>query len=653
MLLYVPWHRVLGSGTDKPAPSPETLLTELQSHLRHAPSANAGAVPLDGDQQSSDRRQPPPSTETSDYTWSPDHMQIGVRWQPFPGRPANNVYDADRPLIKEQSSYAQFRVSWAAAEPTEAHTDYEANQSSYLHTVEVAVDACRERGVKTELVLFHCPAWASVNGESGGRKAKTDTFAGFASRIARRFKGRVHSYQLAHEINLKPHMEDGDIEYVMEELFIKGAKAVRAVYAAPPAKKVIVSTAGCSPCENCEALAGSAFSVSSHRNNPSRGTDASSSAFPCASADGLLSFLATNGEKTKRSTKIGIVVLVLLPTAVWITRSAYRPGSIPEIVEIDLSDQHARSRKPAENRFNRLYDDLVYEHPGDGVYSGHQDGEWGEDSVHGGLETDSMVTNSASQPNRLCDKPTKRQENHYRKMKKALGSWVSDGETGIGQPANCRDFIQSGREPCIELVTKGLRCLLSRDGVLKRISFRPEGMEAQDPVTNVVDLVRDIHSPNQEDGVRYTTNITSASCFTYFEVYQLVEVAAEHTNFTVRCFDTDLSGALVSNKVQLASSSRVRRRAKAPEWPRNLPVDVHDPSWDPVLRKCFDEEEGYFSPSYMLDKFHDRTIYYHDAERAGPSGLIVDVSFSVIADGKVADGGTEWFSVDRAAKLAE
>ena len=48
VLLYVPWHRVLGSGADKPAPSPETLLTELQSHLRHAPSANAGAVPLDG-----------------------------------------------------------------------------------------------------------------------------------------------------------------------------------------------------------------------------------------------------------------------------------------------------------------------------------------------------------------------------------------------------------------------------------------------------------------------------------------------------------------------------------------------------------------------------------------------------------------------------
>ena len=50
------------------------------------------------------------------YTWTTDHMHIGVRWQPF-GLEKCEIYDSNRPLIKDHSSYAQFWVSWAAAEP--------------------------------------------------------------------------------------------------------------------------------------------------------------------------------------------------------------------------------------------------------------------------------------------------------------------------------------------------------------------------------------------------------------------------------------------------------------------------------------------------------------------------------------------------------
>ena len=50
-------------------------------------------------------------------------MHIGVRWQPF-GLVGCDTYDAERPLISEHSSYAQFWVSWNAAEPTKSHTDY-------------------------------------------------------------------------------------------------------------------------------------------------------------------------------------------------------------------------------------------------------------------------------------------------------------------------------------------------------------------------------------------------------------------------------------------------------------------------------------------------------------------------------------------------
>jgi hypothetical protein len=183
-------------------------------------------------------------------------MQVGVRWQPFDGRPKNNAYDATRPVIAEDSSYAQFWVSWNASEPTEAHTDYAHKLSAYLRTIEAAVDACVAEDLKVEFVFWHCPGWASVSGNSGGWKPKEDQFQAFATRIARYFKGRVHAYQLYHEANLEGLMQDGDIDYLISEIFTKGAQAIRAVYDAEPAEPVIVSTSGCSPCEACAELAG-------------------------------------------------------------------------------------------------------------------------------------------------------------------------------------------------------------------------------------------------------------------------------------------------------------------------------------------------------------------------------------------------------------
>ncbi len=59
----------------------------------------------------------------TDYAWTTNHMHVGVRWQPFIGRPQANAYDATRPVIATDSSYGQFWASWAAIEPTPAHTD--------------------------------------------------------------------------------------------------------------------------------------------------------------------------------------------------------------------------------------------------------------------------------------------------------------------------------------------------------------------------------------------------------------------------------------------------------------------------------------------------------------------------------------------------
>ena len=100
------------------------------------------------------------------YEWTTDHMHVGVRWQPF-GLKQCEEYDANRPLIKEHSSYAQFWVSWNAAEPHEKNTDYQNNMSGHLQAIDHAVNLCVERGVHAELVMWHCPSWASESGKGG------------------------------------------------------------------------------------------------------------------------------------------------------------------------------------------------------------------------------------------------------------------------------------------------------------------------------------------------------------------------------------------------------------------------------------------------------------------------------------------------------
>ena len=192
----------------------------------------------------------------SDYVWTTDHMHVGVRWQPFVGRPQNNAYDATRGVIAGDSSYVQFWASWGAMEPTREHTDYNENPSPSLQEIERAVDVCNAKGLKVEFVFFHCPAWASESGKAGGFKPKKDFFEGYVKRIATHFKGRVHAYQLSHEANLQGLMQGADINFIINDILLKGAQTIRSVYEAEPSVPVLVSTTGMSPCEPCGAMKG-------------------------------------------------------------------------------------------------------------------------------------------------------------------------------------------------------------------------------------------------------------------------------------------------------------------------------------------------------------------------------------------------------------
>ena len=70
------------------------------------------------------------------------------------------------------------------------------------------------------------------------------------------FKGRVDAYQLYHEVNLQGMMKDADSNFIINEIFKNGAKAIRQVYDAEPKMPVIISTSGTSPCEACGSLEG-------------------------------------------------------------------------------------------------------------------------------------------------------------------------------------------------------------------------------------------------------------------------------------------------------------------------------------------------------------------------------------------------------------
>ena len=192
----------------------------------------------------------------SAYQWTTDHMQVGVRWQPSSSRPLNNEYELTRPMLAEESSYVMFWVAWQQVEPTPAHTSYQKNPSPGLRMFDQVVTASNEAGLKVEFVFFGCPGWASEIGPNGGKRPKLDHFSAFMNRLATHFKGRVHSYQLGHETNLKSIMPGADVEFLHNEIFIKGAEAVREVYDAKPSSPVLVSTSGCSPCQGCPILQG-------------------------------------------------------------------------------------------------------------------------------------------------------------------------------------------------------------------------------------------------------------------------------------------------------------------------------------------------------------------------------------------------------------
>jgi hypothetical protein len=190
------------------------------------------------------------------YEWTTDHMHVGVRWQPSVSRPLNNAYELTRPILAEHSSYVMFWVAWPQIEPNIQNCDYQKHPSGGLKMFDEVVSAANRDGLFVEFVFFGFPGWAAEVAPNGDKRPKPDHFSGFMERLATHFKGRVHSWQLGHETNLKSILPGADVEFLHNEIFIKGAKAVRGVYDQEPALPVLISTSGTSPCEGCPVIGG-------------------------------------------------------------------------------------------------------------------------------------------------------------------------------------------------------------------------------------------------------------------------------------------------------------------------------------------------------------------------------------------------------------
>lgn len=253
--------RILGQPWLGPPPDLRNLRWEVSTEIanpnRAATQSGQGANATKATLRMKTPTKPTVTSESnSNYRWTRDHIQIGVRWQPFIGFPEINRLDGLRPLITEDSSYVQLWGSWAAIEPLEIHCDYQNHPSPGLQALEQAIDRCHAIGLKVELVFFHCPAWATESGKAGGYLPKPSHFQHYARRMATHFKDRVDAWQVAHEANLQSMLEGADIDFVMNEVLIAGAKTIREVYNASPPRPVLISTTGMSPCSSCPVLKG-------------------------------------------------------------------------------------------------------------------------------------------------------------------------------------------------------------------------------------------------------------------------------------------------------------------------------------------------------------------------------------------------------------
>ena len=186
------------------------------------------------------------------YQVTRNHMHIGFRWQPYADQPKNSEADIERELGRV-GSYASFWYMSLHTIPERKNLDYENHPSKDAIAIRHAVKLCKEKGIKTELVLWQVPLW--MNGGktySDFKKLPPNNQAIYdmVKATVRWFGKDVDYYAIFHEAN-HPKYWDGTFDELMDLFILPATRAIRD-YEKETGDKKVISTAGLSPSRNCK-----------------------------------------------------------------------------------------------------------------------------------------------------------------------------------------------------------------------------------------------------------------------------------------------------------------------------------------------------------------------------------------------------------------
>jgi hypothetical protein len=150
-------------------------------------------------------------------------------------------------------SYASFWYMTLHTLPEKKNLDYANHPSNTARAIKHAVKLCKERGIKTELVIWQVPLW--INGGKiydDFNKIPPDDQAIYdmVKATVEWFGEDVDYYGIFHEAN-HPKYWDGNFDELMDLFILPATRAIRD-YEKETGDKKVISTAGLSPSRNCK-----------------------------------------------------------------------------------------------------------------------------------------------------------------------------------------------------------------------------------------------------------------------------------------------------------------------------------------------------------------------------------------------------------------
>ena len=194
-----------------------------------------------------ERDGPPPN-----YQATRNHIHVGFRWQPYRKQPKNSEADIKRELGKV-GSYASFWYMSLHTLPEKKNLDYANHPSDTARAIRHAVKLCKERGIKTELVIWQVPLWINggkVYDDFNKKPPDEQAIYDMVKATVEWFGEDVDYYGIFHEAN-HPKYWDGNFDELMDLFILPATRAIRD-YEKETGDKKVISTAGLSPSRNCK-----------------------------------------------------------------------------------------------------------------------------------------------------------------------------------------------------------------------------------------------------------------------------------------------------------------------------------------------------------------------------------------------------------------